>query len=63
MAPDMGFVPRTPEYGSVKAKLLDARGDAIGITEGAPRRGLRQERTFGDRTVYPKRNVFNCNCR
>jgi WD40 repeat protein len=34
MAPEMpeGFVPRVAEYESVKAKLLDARGDAVGIT-------------------------------
>jgi WD40 repeat protein len=34
MAPDLpqGFVARTGEFGALKAALLDARGDAVGIT-------------------------------
>jgi WD40 repeat protein len=34
MAPDLpeGFVPRTVEFEALKAKLLDVRGDAVGIT-------------------------------
>jgi hypothetical protein len=34
MAPDLpdGFVPRVAEFEALKARLLDARGDAVGIT-------------------------------
>lgn len=34
MAPDLpnGFVPRAAEFEKLKAQLLDARGDAVGIT-------------------------------
>lgn len=34
MAPDLpeSFVPRVAEYDTLKAKLLDGRGDAVGIS-------------------------------